>query len=305
MAHRTAATWVWHAVAATLAGALAACSGGSPSSPSGTPGAGTGGGSGQTVTALMAADVGMCGSPGTSAVARLVETLQGFVLLGGDIAYQHGSATDLRDCFDPYWGRFRSRWYAVPGNHDYESPGAAPFFAYFGEAAGPEGLGYYSIRLGDWQVLMLNSNIPAGRGSPQYEFVRGELAVPAGPCTLAVWHHPVFSSGPNGGSAQMRDVFALLATAGAEAIVNGHDHLYERFARQMADGRADPVQGVRQFISGVGGAELYGFVGTSANSEFRLSEFGVLRLTLKPATLQWEFLTTSGSIADQGLDTCR
>ena len=134
------------------------------------------------------------------------------------------------------WGQFRSRWHPVPGNHEYESAGAAPYFAYFGEAAGPPGLGYYSFTAGDWLILMLNSNIAATRGSPQWEFVRAELERQRTPCTMAVWHHPLFTSGPNGNNTFMRDMWALLEASRVEVILNGHDHLYERFARQTADG---------------------------------------------------------------------
>lgn len=308
MFRRTLASRVRLAVLAGAAGLVVACSGGAstPSSPTGVSGGGLGAQTGQTATVLVAGDIGMCGSPGTAAVAKLVDSLNGTVILAGDIAYPHGSFANFRDCFEPAWGRFRNRWLAVPGNHEYESPGAAPYFAYFGEAAlGPDGLGYYSVRLGDWLVLLLNSNIPAERGTPQYAFASSELAGHRAPCAMAVWHHPVFSSGPNGRALNMRDMFALLVSSGAEVVVNGHDHLYERFARQAGDGRPDPVGGVRQFTAGTGGAELYGFVGTSANSEFRLSEFGVLRLTLRPAAVQWEYLTTGGRTVDQGLDTCR
>ncbi|MEO7156465.1 MAG: metallophosphoesterase [Vicinamibacterales bacterium] len=280
----------------------------SPSSPSGG-GGGTGGGGGNpapsTVTMLAAGDIGMCGSPGVEQTARLVAALEGGLLLAGDIAYFQGTAANFRDCFNPFWGQFRSRWHAVPGNHEYESPGAAPYFAYFGEAAGPAGLGYYSFRAGEWLVLMLNSNIAANRGSPQWEFARGELANQRTPCTMAVWHHPLFSSGPNGANPSMRDLWALLETNRVEVIVNGHDHLYERFARQTSDGRDDPVNGIRQFTVGTGGAELYNFVRAAPNSEERIMKFGVARFTMAPAQLNWEFLGVDGSVGDRGLDTCR
>jgi len=152
---------------------------------------------------------------------------------------------------------------------------------------------------------MLNSNIPATRGSPQRELVRGELARQRTPCTMAVWHHPLYSSGPNGNNPFMRDMWALLEENRVEVIFNGHDHLYERFARQTFDGRADPVNGIRQFIAGTGGAELYSFVRAAPNSEERIMKSGVVRFTLKPAEIDWEFLGIDGSVNDRGLDTCR
>jgi acid phosphatase type 7 len=238
-------------------------------------------------------------------VARLVSTLEGHLLLAGDIAYFQGTAAQFRDCFNPSWGQFRERWNAVPGNHEYESPGAAPYFEYFGEAAGPGARGYYALTLGDWLILMLNSNIPAAAGSPQWEFARAELARQATPCTMAVWHHPRFTSGPGGPHFFMHDMWALLQSARAEVILNGHDHLYERFARQMPDGSADAANGIRQFTAGTGGADLYNFVRASGNSEERIMRAGVIRFTLRPAQVEWEFLTLDGSVADRGLDTCR
>ena len=284
--------------------AATACS--SPSGPSNGGGGGTGDPRGQTAAVIVAGDIGMCGRPAVAQVANLVSTLAGELILAGDIAYFQGTFEQFRDCFNPSWGQFRSRpWHAVPGNHEYESPGARPYFAYFGEAAGPAGRGYYSFTAGDWLILMLDSNIPATAGSPQYEFVRTELQAQRTPCTMAVWHHPLFTSGPSGSSRDMRDMWALLETARAEIIVNGHDHLYERFARQRWDGTEDPANGIRQFTVGTGGADLYNFVRNASNSEERIMRYGVARFTLRPAQVDWEFIAVDGTVLDRGLDTCR
>jgi hypothetical protein len=292
-----------HSLLLLLLGMAPACS----SAPSGPTdgGGGGGGGRGQTAVVLGVGDIGQCGRAEVAQVARLVSTLEGSLLLAGDIAYFQGTAANFRDCFNPSWGQFRSRWFAVPGNHEYESPGAAPYFTYFGDRAGPAGVGYYSTVMGDWLILMLNSNIPATSGSPQWEFARAELQAQRTPCTMAVWHHPRFTSGPGGPNVFMHDMWALLESWRAEVILNGHDHLYERFARQMPDGRPDATNGIRQFTVGTGGAELYNFVPASANSEERIMRYGVLRMTLRPAQVEWEFLTLDGSVADRGLDTCR
>jgi hypothetical protein len=286
-----------------VASAGAGCSGDrSPAAPS--VGVGGSGGTGQTVTVLGVGDIGLCGSPGVEPTALLVDRTPGLLLLAGDIAYMHGAARDFQRCFDPFWGRFRDRWRAVPGNHEYETAGAGAFFDYFGDAAGPDRSGHYSLRLGDWLVLMLNSNVPAVRHSGQWEFVRRELESNRLPCVMAVWHHPLFSSGPNGPSPVMRDIWGLLDASGAELVVTGHEHLYERFAPQTMDGRTLP-RGLRQFTAGTGGAELYRFVGRAPNSEVRITQFGIIRLTLQPAGYQWEFLTIDGSIPDSGTETCR
>ena len=271
-----------------------------PDDPSGPPFTPTG----QTAVVLAVGDIGECNSVGVPLTARLVERSEGQVLLPGDLAYMHGSMSDFQRCFEPWWGQFRHRWRPAPGNHEYETPGAAGYFQFFGAAAGQGGRSYYSFRAGDWLVLMLNSNIPTGRGTPQYEFVRTELVSNRNPCALAVWHHPVFTSGPNGPSPFMRDLWALLYENNADVIVNGHDHLYERFGRQDVEGRADP-RGMRQFIAGTGGARLYDFQRSAANSESRVKAFGVLHLTLNPTNYAWSFVDTNGGVADSGADGCR
>jgi hypothetical protein len=221
-----------------LLAVAAACS--SPSGPTTGNGGGMHDPRGPTAAVIAAGDIGMCGRPSVAQVANLVATLPGELILAGDLAYFQGTVEQFRDCFNPAWGRFRSRWRPVPGNHEYESPGARPYFAYFGDAAGPPGRGYYSFTAGDWLILMLDSNIPATVGSPQYAFARTELQTQRTPCTMAVWHHPLFTSGPSGSARAMRDMWALLEMARAEVIVNGHDHLY---------GSRLPVPGSRRNIA--------------------------------------------------------
>lgn len=295
-----------------------ACSSSGPAAPSPSvapnPGVGPGlgnqgpsgpGPTGATVKVVGVGDTGLCGSPGVATVARLVGGLEGQILLAGDLAYPDGTAANYRDCFEPQWGRMRSRFRAVPGNHEYQTAGALGYLGYFGEAAGEDGTGFYSFMTGDWLVLMLNSNIPAGRSSMQWEFVRRQLDQQRTPCTMAVWHHPLFSSGPNGNNAFMKDMWALLEAAPIEVILTGHDHLYERFARQMSDATPEPAKGVRQFIVGTGGADLYSVARLAPNSEVRLVEFGALQFTLEPAQYRWEFRNASGIVQDFGLETCR
>ena len=191
-----------------------------------------------------------------TALARLMETLGGDILFAGDLAYDRGTLDEFRRCFDPAYGRLRSRSWAVPGNHEYMTSGATGFFSYFGDRAGPDSTGYYALRIAGWQVLMLNSNVPMTRGSRQYEFVRQQMQA-APRCTLAVWHHPFDSSGPNGPNPSQRDLWELLHNNNADVVVAAHDHLYERHAPMNASGQSDPVRGVRLFISGGGGAPPY------------------------------------------------
>jgi hypothetical protein len=191
----------------------------------------------------------------------------------------------------------------VPGNHDYESPGATPYFDYFGANAGPSGLGYYSFELGNWHAIALNSHIAVTVDSTQGAWLRANLAANATRCTIAYWHTPRFSSGRHGDQVQMRDFWRLLYDAGADVVLSGHDHTYERFAPQDPDGMPDPQRGIRQFIAGTGGANTYQFATIRSNSEMRLSALGVLKLTLRAEDYDWSFVPVSGP-GDFGTGTC-
>lgn len=237
-------------------------------------------------------------------LSRLLEQLGGDILFAGDLAYDSGTLDEFRRCFDPSFGRFRSRSWAVPGNHDYVTPGANGFFTYFGDRAGPRRTGYYSLRLGAWQVLMLNSMAPMTRNSAQFTFVQNELTGSAARCTLAVWHHPFDSSGPNGPNPQQRDLLELLYQRHVDVVVAAHDHIYERFAPMDASHRSDPAHGVRLFISGGGGAPPYQRARQAMRSELMISTHGMLRLKLDTALYEWEYLGVNGNVLDRGLTIC-
>ena len=284
--------------ALALAGACAIACGNDISGP--TPPLPPSGGSHVLVGA---GDIGVCGSAGAEGTAALLDGIGGTVFTSGDNAYPQGSAADFRNCYDPTWGRHKARTRPAPGNHDYEAPGAAPYFAYFGPNAGPPGLGYYSFELGPWHVVSLNSNVPAGQGSPQYQWLAADLAERDARCVAAIWHHPLFSSAQNGPSPVMRDVWRLLQAARADIAVVGHEHAYERFA-PLDDGGRPTTSGIRQFIVGTGGAPLYPFITVAPGSEVRISTWGVLKLTLNPDAYAWEFIVLGGSVRDSGSGSC-
>jgi 3',5'-cyclic AMP phosphodiesterase CpdA len=251
-----------------------------------------------------AGDIGLCSGGGNpAATARLLDAIAGTVFTAGDNVYPSGTAQEFRECYDPTWGRHKGRTRPVPGNHEYETGGAAPYFEYFGTNAGPPGLGYYSFELGNWHAIALNSNIPVGAGSAQGAWLRADLASSRARCTIAYWHHPLFSSGQNGNQSQMRDFWRLLYDADADIVLSGHDHLYERFTPQQQDGFPDPTRGIRQFTVGTGGALLSPIVTVRPNSEVRISALGVLRLTLNADSYQWSFIPVSGP-GDSGTGTC-
>ncbi len=176
-------------------------------------------------------------------VAKLLDGLDGLIFTTGDNAYEKGTLEEFEKCYGPTWGRHRARTRPSPGNHDYYTPGATGYFQYYGELAGPPGVGYYSFDHGAWKILSLNSNVPAGPGSAQYNWVAEELRNSPRKCTLAYWHHPVFSSGYEGNMPNMRPIWQLLYDNNAEVVLVGHSHNYERFAPQDLNGQ--PQAGTR------------------------------------------------------------
>jgi len=254
-----------------------------------------------------AGDIALCGPNLANAelTARLLDGIPGTVFTAGDNTQDRGAAEEFRDCFGPTWGRHKGRIRPVPGNHDYGTPQASAYFDYFGEAAGPPGQGYYSYELGAWHIVALNSNISMGPGSPQASWLRTDLQTSGSRCTAAYWHHPLNSSGPNGGTAAVRHAWEILQEFGAEIVMNGHDHLFERFAPQDASGRLDPQRGIRQFTVGTGGIFLYDDAKVHPNSEVRGHSHGVLKLTLRSDGYDWQFVPVAGgSFTDAGSGSC-
>ena len=197
----------------------------------------------------------------------------------------------------------------MPGNHDYLTANAQAYFDYFGANAGQPGQGWYAYDAGTWRVYALNSNCASiggcAVGQAQYEWLAADLAATPRACVLAMWHHPLFSAGPHGNSSAMAAIFDLLDQNGAEVVVNGHDHMYERFAPADSSGAADST-GVREFVVGTGGASLYSFTGWPALLEVRdNTSYGVLKLDLAPGSYSWQFLPAGGGqFTDSGSTAC-
>lgn len=240
--------------------------------------------------------------------AGLANTARAAVLTLGDHTYPVGAASEFRDCYGPTWGRFRERTYPAPGNREYLTRGAAGYFGYFGAVAAR---GHYSVELGGWRLISLDSNLAPDAHAAQLAWLKQELARHPVRCTLAYWHHPLYSSGGHGSIAQMKDVWEALYRTGAEIVLSGHDHDYERFAPQDADGRLDTARGIRQFVVGTGGAFPTPFLHFAANSEARdANRTGVLKLLLKEGGYEWEFLEASydgfpnGAPPDRGAGVC-
>jgi Big-like domain-containing protein/calcineurin-like phosphoesterase family protein len=259
-----------------------------------------------------AGDIAVCGSSGDEATSDLLVNISGTVFTLGDNAYSNGSASDYTNCYDPSWGRVKSRTRPTPGNHEYQTANATGYFGYFGSAAGDPAKGYYSYDLGDWHIIVLNSNsscttISCAAGSAQEQWLRADLAANTKACTLAYWHHPRFSSGAtHGNNTAVAPFWDALYQYGAEIILNGHEHVYERFAPQTPNATADPANGIRQFTVGTGGAGLYSFSSTiQPNSEVRNNtSLGVLKLTLRTGGYDWDFIPATGSFTDSGSGSC-
>jgi len=260
-----------------------------------------------------AGDIASCDDlAGAEATAKLIEKIPGTVFAAGDLAYPDGSDEQFAKCYAPTWGRFKDRTRPAPGNHEYHKSGASGYARYFGAAAGDPSKAYYSYELGTWHIVVLNSECAEVGGcdaaSPQGKWLREDLEQHPVACTLAYFHKPLFSSGgKHGSNPEMKPLWDTLYGAGADVILNGHDHDYERFAPQDPEGHADAKRGIREFVVGSGGKNSHRKMGEAkANSEIRNDDtFGVLKLTLRPAGYDWEFVPEAGkTFTDTGRGSC-
>ena len=308
----------------------AAPSGAAPSASgtaSGSPGAGATGSAGASGTAAATAspsataapsgnqvlvgagDIADCATGDDAATARLLDQLPGTVFTAGDDALPEGSARQFADCYAPTWGRHLARTRPAPGERDWATKDLAGYLGYFGAAAAPDGVTWYSYDLGWWHIVVLDSACDKVGGctadSDQGRWLAKDLAASKATCTLAIWHRPLASSGDQGGDPAVVPFWQALYAAHAEVIVNAHDRDYERFAPQDPDGREDRANGIRQFVAGTGGAPLGGFGPSAANSEFRLAgAHGVLRLLLREKDYAWTFVPSDGTATDSGQTAC-
>jgi hypothetical protein len=248
-------------------------------------------------TVLIAAgDIGDCDGHGDEATAKLVKTLKGTIVTLGDDAYPSGSKQDYSRCFGRSWGSVKRRIHPTPGNHDYDTSGASGYFDYFGSAAGDRDKGFYSYDLGAWHIIVLNSNCGAVGGcdanSEQGQWLSEDLQNHHTTCILAYWHHPLYSSGTeHGGDPATRPLWQALYDEGADVVLSGHEHNYERFSPQDAAGKIDRKRGIRAFVVGSGGAGHYPLGRPLRTSEVRNdTAYGVLELTLRETGYDWRFI---------------
>jgi alkaline phosphatase len=263
-----------------------------------------------------AGDIADC-SGVADATARIVEQVllgsaQALAFTAGDNAYQRGSLDEFRRCYAPTWGRFLDRTAPVAGNHEYLTPGAAGHFAFFGKRAGDPRAPWRSITKGSWKILLLDSDCKdvggCGPGSPQATWLKAELTTTPAKCTVAIWHHPRFSSGRHGDNDRVEHLFAVLDDARAEIVIAGHDHSYERFVPLRADGSRPPASegGLVSFVVGTGGRKEYPLPRDAAGSAMRFTGIpGVLVLFLDDDGYHAFFVDTAGKVRDEAAGRCR
>jgi len=260
-----------------------------------------------------AGDIASCDDlSGAYATAKLIEKIPGTVFAVGDLAYPDGSDEQFAKCYGPTWGRFKDRTRPAPGNHEYHRGVASGYTNYFGAAAGDPKKAYYSYDLGQWHIVSLNSECREAGGcdasSQQGKWLQQDLAQHPAACTLAYFHRPLFSSGlAHGADPELKPLWEILYHAGADVVINGHDHDYERFAPQDPDGKADPDHGIREFVVGSGGKNSHRlFALIQPNSEAHNADtFGVLKLTLHPKGYDWQFIPQEGkTFTDSGSGNC-
>ena len=258
-----------------------------------------------------AGDIASCLNDNDEATAKLLDTIQGTIFTLGDNVYQNGTEKEFEQCFAPTWGRHIGRIRPAIGNHEYHTAGAEAYFNYFASALGETDDAYYSYNLGKWHIVVLDSNcVKSGcvPNSRQYNWLKNDLLENKNTkCTLAILHHPRFSSGRIHGSQRtMEPLWQSPYDSGVDVVLSSHEHNYERFAPQTPQGAVDAVRGIRQFVVGTGGRSLYGFAKAIPNSEVRNnSTYGVLKLILQAESYSWQFLPVAGeSFTDSGEGTC-
>jgi acid phosphatase type 7 len=297
-------TWIHFCSLVTTGLALAGC-GGSPIEPPGSLPA---------ETVLVAGNIATCGTTNDEATAALLDTLPGTIFTLGDNVFPDGTLEAYTECYEPSWGRHKSRTYPALGNHEYRSGTAIPSFNYFGTRAGPRDRGYYSLDLGNWHIIVLNINdFTVGESSPfegsaQDEWLAADLAANSKACTLAIWHNPRFFSSNTIGwtsNAYVTAVWNRLYDAGVDVVLNGHQHHYERFPAMSPTGSLDDVRGIRAFNVGTGGESTEPMLAIAEHSATRSDAFGVLKLTLDAGNYAWEFVpSVAGQFSDQGVGSC-
>ena len=266
----------------------------------------------QATILVGAGNIATCGSPNSTATAQLIDALpaDATVFTLGDNAFPDGTLDNYTNCYEPTWGRFLSRTYPTLGNHEYQTGDAKGSYDYFGEQVLPRNKGYYSYNLegGAWHVIVLNDHGGSTIDAEQMSWLVADLQANAAPCTIAMWHVPLFLSSNSNWTENPdhRPIWDKLYAAGVELVLNGQQHDYERFAPMRPDGSVDSTRGIREFLVGTGGESVEQFTTLHPNSVTQAAQFGVLKLTLRHDSYDWQFIPVAGqpSYSDTGSGTC-
>ena len=274
---------------------------------------------------IGAGDIGMCDSRGDDSTAAIVDSVlkadsaagvEDVVFTLGDHAYESGTTREFALCWGGSWGdtakRIMKKVRPAVGNHEYVSSGAAPYFKYFGARAGDPQKGYYAYDLGEWRVIVLNSEIPVNTHfsledrTAQEDWLRAEFKANPKKCAVAYIHRPLFTSGGHGAQRGMHPLYSILFAGGVELVLSGHDHSYERFAPMNPAGMIDTIGGMTQIVVGTGGTGLRGLTTPLArNSAYSIQgHHGVLKLTLGAGAWRSAFIDTGGRVWDRSGGTC-
>jgi len=271
-----------------------------------------------------------CAPPGTRTASKCHQAATADLLAGadavlpiGDEQYNCGQLSAFNQVYDASWGQYKSVSNPAVGDNEYagngcSTPGASGYFTYFGDRASPREpgctincQGYYSYDVGSWHVVALNSECTqpgvggCSASSPQTQWLKADLAAHPNTCTLAYFHRPYFSD-KGGTVAKVKQLFTSLYNGGADVLLVGHQHIYERFRPQSPSGAA-ATNGVRQFIVGTGGrSQTTPASPPPAGSEKQNSgTFGVLKLTLHPTSYDFQFVPEAGkTFTDTGTQAC-
>ncbi len=223
------------------------------------------------------------------------------VVAVGDLQYEKGELSHFQDSYDPTWGKLKRITRPVPGNHEYNTPGATGYYSYFGLSAP----GYKSIKVGTWRIYLLNSMCGDIDCAEQREWLRTKMDANPTACSAIVTHYPRYSSGAHGSNAATARFWRIAQKRGADVAFAGHDHDYERFAAMNADGKMRK-SGLRSFVVGTGGKSLYRKRTDAKGSQFfRADKFGVLVMTLGDGSYSWKFRALGGTVRDRGSARCR
>jgi len=274
---------------------------------------------------IGAGDIARCGVTGDESTAAIVDSVlradsvakvEDAVFGLGDQVYESGTKREFELCWGGSWGdstkRIMKKIRPTPGNHEYVSAGAGPYFKYFGARAGDPQKGYYAYDIAEWRVIVLNSEIPMNSlfsmedRTAQEDWLRAEFKNRPRKCTVAYLHRPLFSSGYHGAQPGMHPLYSIMSGGGVDLVLTGHDHSYERFAPMNPAGMVDTVAGMTQIVVGTGGTDLRGFrTPLDRNSRYTIEgHHGVLKLTLGAGAWRSAFIDIGGRVWDRSGGAC-